>query len=99
MNIDDLEETFIESLADSDLSTMTTEAGDIVIDALFQEGVAREVPILGWIVKSCNVASSVSNHFFGNKIVRFLTALRETTIPERQAMIASLTVNVGDRKR
>lgn len=45
---------------------------DEALHSLFQRGVFDEVPVIGWFVKACNVASDIQSYRFCKKIYRFV---------------------------
>lgn len=67
--IDDFRQTVENGRKASDvLGNGTDEA----LHSLFKRGVFDEVPVLGWFVKACNVASDIQAYRFCKKIYKFV---------------------------
>ena len=91
-----LDDTLLSSSTDEatktikDLSTDFTEAG---IDALIQNDVVKEIPVVKTLLAIPKVIKSISNYLFLQKIIRFLYQLNGTTLKERQDFLASLNTS------
>lgn len=61
-----------------------------VVDAVLDDSVLREIPILGSVIKFARLGRSVSDHIFLTKIRRFLSGLGKLTGDERERFAREL---------
>ena len=59
------------------VSDVLGDGTDEALRSLFQRGVFDEVPVIGWFVKACNVASDIQAYRFCKKIYRFVFLTQE----------------------
>ncbi|MBE9197903.1 MULTISPECIES: hypothetical protein [unclassified Nodularia (in: cyanobacteria)] len=78
--------SLVESLWTPKLSEMTTEFGDIALDAVFdeKEGFLKEIPIFGWFVKSYGAVINVRDRLFLKKVANFLYGTSRVPEQERE---------------
>lgn len=76
--------------------------GEVAIDAIIEEGVLRDIPIIGSIVGTGKCIKNVSDVLFTKKLIAFLFELRDTDAHEREEAIerwendARYRVRVGE---
>jgi hypothetical protein len=75
----------IRSVYNSDVRDLTAEGLDILLDSALQEGPLRDIPVVGWLVKTYGAINTVRDWIFLRKIVRFLREAQATTAEERDA--------------
>jgi hypothetical protein len=75
----------IRSVYNSDVRDLTAEGLDILLDSALQEGPLRDIPVVGWLVKTYGAINTVRDRIFLRKIVRFLREAQTTTAEERDA--------------
>lgn len=63
-------------------SNVLGDGTDEALHSLFERGVFDEVPVIGWFVKVCNVASDIQAYRFCKKIYRFIFLTQEYDIKE-----------------
>jgi hypothetical protein len=54
-----------------------SEGAEVVIDQGLKDGLLKDIPFVGMVAKSIDVASSIRDKLFASKIVRFLEAIEE----------------------
>lgn len=87
-------DTQILSLSDSMEITMDkanlsviADLGEVAIDAVIEDGVLRDVPIISTIVGAGKCIKNVSDVLFTKKLAAFLFELRDTDAHEREVAI------------
>lgn len=87
-------DTQILSLSDSMKLTMDkanlsviADLGEVAIDAVIEDGVLRDVPIISTIVGAGKCIKNVSDVLFTKKLAAFLFELRDTDAHEREVAI------------
>lgn len=63
------------------------DIGEVAIDAIIEEGVLRDIPIIGSIVGTGKCIKNVSDVLFTKKLIAFLFELRDTDAHEREEAI------------
>lgn len=85
------------SLMDSALSDGAADiaggVADLALDAVLDEGVLRDVPVFGWLVKTYGIGSIVRERIFLAKIARFLQATTVVSDQEREKFRKKLSAN------
>ena len=54
------------------VSTVVADATELALDSILDEGVLRDVPIIGWAAKGYGVVSTVRDRLFLKKVLHFL---------------------------
>jgi hypothetical protein len=62
-----LENSFIETLANSDLQDLGKSTADVVIDSVLKEGVLRDIPLVSLVTGLARAGVSVKEHRFIQK--------------------------------
>ena len=85
----------ILSLADSMELTMDKsnlsivgDIGEVMIDAVLDDGIFKDIPVIGAIVGAGKCIKNVSDVLFTKKLIAFLFELRDTDIHEREKAIS-----------
>lgn len=69
------------------------------IDQVLDDGLLKDIPLVGWIAKGISTARSISDVIFYNKIVRFLFALESVDLQNKSDCRAMMRVDNDYRKR
>jgi hypothetical protein len=83
----------IRSIWSGGVRDLTTEGLDILLDSALEEGLVRDIPVVGWMVKTYGVVHTVRERIFLRKILRFLRGTQATTIEERHAFAEWMEAN------
>ncbi|EIZ1340456.1 hypothetical protein WB861_004467 [Vibrio parahaemolyticus] len=98
-----LSKSLEDSLKKDDLSNLAVNIGEVGIDAILDNGVLRDIPILSSIVGGINAIGSVRDALFTKKLVSFLSELSDIPVEQRRSMIDSIDnsddykVKVGEK--
>jgi hypothetical protein len=91
MNQEEISKSLINTIKSPELEALATDFSEIAIDQLSEvEGVAKEVPIIGSIVKVIRLGFSIKDIHFLKKLGMFLWHLREVPCHERVKLIKKL---------
>ncbi len=94
-----LENSLIESIARTDLKDVATQFAEVGLDSVLDDGVVREIPIIGTIVSAASAVITIRDRLFAKKLLRFLENLDDVPVDERQAQITRLASSSKERKR
>lgn len=83
------------SLADSMKATLevdnlsvVTDVGEVFLDQVLEEGPLRDIPVLGAIIGVGKICKNVSDVLFANKLIIFLTNIKDVDAETRRKAIA-----------
>ncbi|HLW62065.1 MAG TPA: hypothetical protein VKY33_01575 [Flavobacterium sp.] len=74
-------------IKDSDLSSLLKDYSEIIVDSFIEEGVIKELPIIGTIIGLVNFSNSLNQHFTTKKLCKFLIQLDKIPIEKRRRKI------------
>ncbi|HDZ8831878.1 hypothetical protein JD541_21405 [Aeromonas dhakensis] len=98
-----LSQSLEDSLKKDNLSDLAVNLGEVGIDAILDNGVLRDIPILSSILAGINAIGSVRDALFTKKLVAFLSELSDIPVEQRRHMIDSIDnsndfkVKVGEK--
>lgn len=84
--ISDLAQSMEQTMEIGNLS-MITDVGEAIIDTALDDGILKDIPILGSIVGVGKCIKNISDVLFINKLIAFLTGLKDADVKERKAAI------------
>lgn len=99
MAVDGLEESMMRSLASPDLLDLAIDWAELGLDAILDDGVLKNIPIIGSIVCLVGTAVSIRDKLFAKKLLLFLASLDKTTQEERQEQLQRLASDPKERRR
>lgn len=82
-----LSQSLEDFLKKDDLSNLAVSFGEVGIDAILDNGILRDIPILSSILGGINAVGSVRDALFAKKLVSFLSELSDIPVEQRQNMI------------
>lgn len=97
MEIEDgkIEGKLVESIKIDGLGELAKEYAELGIDLVTEDGVLRDIPIIGSIVQVTKVVGSVRDRLYLKRLLCFLHKVGETTQQQRESFIKD---NCGDTK-
>ncbi len=98
-NTNELELSLVDTLQESELKSLAVDYAELGIDALLDEGILKEVPIIGTIQKAYSIATSIQNRLYMKKLAEFLVNLADVPKNRRQKQIEKLVGNAKERQR
>lgn len=93
-----LESDLLRSIGSSSLTEVTTEIAVAVVDQAFDDGLAKDIPILGSLVKAKAAFGTVRDYIFTKKVAYFLLALSKVPEQKRVAFLTSIAAR-GEEQR
>ena len=97
MMTNDPDHSLLETLRASGLSDTVEAIGETSLDQLIEEGVFRDLPIIGSVMALSRAGVAIRDHLFIKKVMRFLGPVARITPEERLAFLDGLSD--GERKR
>ena len=83
----------------SELTDLASDLGEVGLDALLNEGLAKELPIIGSVVGIARVAQSVRDRIFLRDVVRFIREAEKSPRCEREAFLAKVNSDPKGKRR
>jgi hypothetical protein len=77
-------------LASDDTKALVADYAEIGIDALLNDGVAREIPVISTLIGIARIGMTIRDRRFAKKLLELLKPFAQVSASERQAMIAKL---------
>lgn len=100
---DNIQNSFEVTLTDSNLQNLGTDIAELALDSVLNEGLLKEIPVVGTIVNLSKIGTNIHDRLFIKKILSFLSALKDVSLNERKKMIESIDnskkyrVRVGEK--
>lgn len=79
-----------KTLKDSDLQNITTGLAEALLESLIEDGIAKDIPIIGTIVGLGKVALGIKERLFLKKIIYFISELRNIPSSKRKQMVDNI---------
>ncbi len=99
MNDPTVENSLVESIAHSELSALAADLAEVGLDAVLDDGLAKDIPVVGTLMKMYRIGITLHNRLFAKKLLRFLAGLADVPLHQRQEQLARLTVDVNERQK
>lgn len=93
-----LSENLAMTVAKSNLE-LPAEIVEFTIDQIIDEGILKDIPVVGWIAKGLSVSRSISDRILFHKILRFLIALDENSEGSREEFCKKINDDPDFKKR
>ncbi|WP_343566346.1 hypothetical protein [Sphingobacterium sp.] len=82
-------------IKDSDLTDLATNLGEIAIDSAMDDGILKDIPIIGSVINVIKFGNSLNRHFTIKKISKFLFQLQDIPPEKRLSKIEEIN-NSGE---
>lgn len=79
-----------ETLKNSDLRQVSLELSEVVFDSFLDEGIFREIPVIGTLVGVGKAGVSIRDRLFIKKLVSFLSGISDIDSEERSSVITEI---------
>lgn len=77
----------VRIVASAKLADIVFDAAEVALDENLADGVLKELPIVGTVVKLVHAGQSISEKLFVRKLLRFLTELQSVPTEERKKLL------------
>lgn len=94
-----ISENLALTIAETGGLTLPAEILEFSIDQVLEEGILKDIPIVGWIAKGVSIGQSISDRIFHHKILRFLIALETVNEGNREAFRAKIKDDLNFRRK
>lgn len=85
-----LENDLSASFTSQSLTELSADLSEAFIDSLIRDGIIKDIPILGSLIKITKAGADIKNYFFLKKVHKMLFELREIPPVERTKFIIEL---------
>lgn len=82
-----LSNSFEETLKNSDFQNVTISLAEVFTDSLMEEGIAKDIPIIGTIIGLGKTTISIKESLFLKKIIYFISELKNISATKRHEII------------
>ncbi len=94
-----VEVAIIDSVAKSELTGFAADIGEVAFDALLDDGLLHDIPVVGSVAKLFRAGASIKERIFVRKVALFLNEIADVDVSERQRFAAKLDQDEGSRQR
>lgn len=84
---ENIQKSFDSTIKDSNLENITIDAVELTIDRLTDEGILKDIPIIGTLVSLAKLGANIHDRLFLKKIICFLNELKSLSVEDRKKMI------------
>lgn len=85
-----LANSFERTLKDSNLQSVSIEILEVLSDSVMNEGLLKDIPIIGTIVGVSKASLNIKDSLFLKKIVHFITELKNVDLNTRNKIISEI---------
>jgi hypothetical protein len=85
-----LPETISETIKSSELQSVTMEIAEVAIDGILEEGLVKDIPIVGSIYSVTKGIITISDRLLLKKLMLFIYELKDLTPEEREKQIKKI---------
>lgn len=78
-----LSKNLADTIAKSGDIELPAEILEFTVDQIMDDGILKDIPIVGWIAKGISAANSISDRILYHKVLRFLIALEKNSQGKR----------------
>jgi len=94
-----LSKSFERTLKDSNLHNVSISLAEVLADSLMDEGVAKQIPIIGTVIGLGKTAVGIKESLFLKKIIYFISEINDISTEKRQEMINKIDTSGKFRTR
>jgi hypothetical protein len=88
-----LSDTLTETIKDDNFQDVMVDLGETAVDSVLNEGVLKDIPILGSVFGLAKTTMSIQDKLFTKKILTFLIQLKNTEVESRKKQIEKIGTN------
>lgn len=98
-----IKESIVESIKSNELSSIASEIGEAIIDSTLEDGILKDIPIIGTLLSLGKGYLSIQDRIFSKKVLQFLLQLKDIPEIERIKAIKKIEdskeerINVGEK--
>ncbi|KRB57167.1 hypothetical protein [Flavobacterium sp. Root186] len=96
---EDIETSLVTSIAKSDLKEIVSDIAEISLDTFFDDGIIKDVPIIGSLAKLYSAGKNIQEKIFEKKIIAFLLETEKAKKESKNKFYDDLNNNESLRKK
>lgn len=77
-------------IKDSNFKGLMTDINEVVLDSFLEDGIVKDIPILGLVSKAINIGNTIQERLYTKKLLTFLKQLENTKVENRQREIEKI---------
>ena len=77
--------SLLEQAQKDDLSSIAQDAAELGLDSLLDDGIVKDIPFVGTVMKLVGVGRGVREALFAKKILKFLFRIKDISTERRRA--------------
>lgn len=93
--MESLERSITMSVRSDSLRDLVLDAGEVAIDSLLNDGIAKDIPVFGSLFKICHGVQSIREAIFVRKIYKFLKEIGSMPEHERLGVLDEIIDRKG----
>ncbi|HFK5586175.1 hypothetical protein CMU71_05800 [Elizabethkingia anophelis] len=93
----DINKSFEESIKSTELYNIASDIGEALIDSTLEDGILKDIPIIGTIINLGKGYLSIQDRIFSKKILKFLFQLKD--IPESERIKAIKRIDESQEEK
>lgn len=93
-----IEDAMIDSLAIDKVSDLIGDIAEVGLDAILDDGLLKDIPLIGVIAKTVGAAFAIRDRIFAKKVLQFLAQLDDIPQHKKQEFVDSLKDKKERRK-
>ena len=86
----ELENSINHTIVNADLSGLSVDYAEIIIDSFLKDGLAKDIPIVGTLISIGKLGKGVNEAIFIKKLINFLVNIKDIPASDRRKMIEQL---------
>ena len=91
--------SLIENISDPNLGNTLTDVAELAIDTILDDGVLKDLPIIGTLVNITKATASIRDKIFAKKLLLFLKSLDSCPIDKRLKFIEKIEKKPKEKER
>jgi hypothetical protein len=95
----DLDLSLIQSIRESELVPVATDLTEVGLDAIMDQGLLKDIPIIGSFVNLCKAGRTIQGRMYARKLLLFLRELSKVPKAKRLAAIDKIESDPKHRKK
>lgn len=88
--MNEIEQSLNETIDSSNLEGLTADLGEIALDSLLEDGILKEIPVFGSIVKVAKLGANLSDFLLYKKVYKFLFQIKEIPLDQRKKFYSDI---------
>jgi len=99
MKEDSIEIKLIDEVSQDNITNIGSDLGEIALDSLFEDGVLKDIPVIGSITGLVKATINIREKIFAKKILKFLISLKDIPSEKRKAFVEEIDNEKGFKKK